>query len=58
MCKAQIRLYESVEKKKRVAGQFAVRCIRQKRLAGLTSLKKENYGIDKYWVLAVLFILY
>jgi len=25
--------------------------IRQERIAGLKKLKKEDYGVDKYWVL-------
>jgi hypothetical protein len=46
-CKAQIRLWMSSEKKKRVAGQLC----RKDATCSTRQLNKEIFGIDKYWVL-------
>jgi hypothetical protein len=43
---------KSVEKKKSVAGQFGVK-YKSETNCGTQKLKREDYGVDKYWVLAV-----
>jgi len=43
----------SVEKKKSVAGQFAVK-YRSKKCSWTQKLNREDYGVDKYWYLLLL----
>jgi hypothetical protein len=45
-----VGVLRSLETKKRVAGQFAVK-YKKEASCWTHSLNKEDYGVDKYWVL-------
>ena len=45
-----VGVVKSVEKKKSVAGQFAVK-YRSETYCWTQKLNREDYGVDKYWVL-------
>ena len=45
-----VGVVKSVEKKKSVAGQFAVK-YRSETYSCTQKLNREDYGVDKYWVL-------
>ena len=48
-----VGVVKNVEKKKSVAGQFAVKC-KSEKFCWTEKLSKEDYGVDKYWCFLLL----
>ncbi len=48
-----VGVVKSVEKKKSVAGQFAVKYMSET-YSWTSKLNREDYGVDKYWILLLL----